>query len=582
MSMKRRFLTTVLATVATAAMAQLAEPALMDVGESEFVANVSSEKEVSTPHRSKASGLWYTKPLGAMYRHYYTNLGQTTSNTYIYIPYYEDFTYVNRSTNPTTCRWYVYNTSSATFEENTENVDDQGNFVPRLSAGYGLAIPRLTDRFVTEEYSMPYYSDNVGFAAGSGWFANDTYPDDGYYGWMAFVDNKHVYGTGSFDNHYLFGSSTATGSWQGYDSEGRTSTVYGTFPMNAVYQNYPAPISPLYVDCVYVDGQVWSDTRNPEPLANGATLTLELYDLYTGELLETLTATTGDYTEWNYYSSGTYGAYSYGYMKFSKKEDDPLFGSSEVPFVLDRAVQAVITGWDGDGVNFGIHAPVIQDCDYEAELGEAMFTVKDTTGKIVYPFTYTYSLGLAIALKFHAIMDNASVAETLTWVNGYGEENTISGYNVVRISDDGTTCENEDIPSAYNFNGLYVQTTMPWFDDNGFVENYTLSDSLEDWGLDISVEEYGSSTNTYRLSFTANAINEGEGRSAVVYLQGKGFTSSVPIHLLQGDISVEDGISSVSAEQPKVAEGTYNLAGQRVSQTTKGLIIKNGKKIINK
>ena len=43
-----------------------------------------------------------------------------------------------------------------------------------------------------------------------------------------------------------------------------------------------------------------------------------------------------------------------------------------------------------------------------------------------------------------------------------------------------------------------------------------------------------------------------------------------------------DGIENVTTRMEDANAPVYNLAGQRVSPTTKGILIKNGRKYINK
>ncbi len=64
--------------------------------------------------------------------------------------------------------------------------------------------------------------------------------------------------------------------------------------------------------------------------------------------------------------------------------------------------------------------------------------------------------------------------------------------------------------------------------------------------------------------------DEDEGWGAV------GFSAILPIE------GVEEGITEVATETSTKTAGTYNLAGQRVSDTTKGLLIKDGKKVLVK
>ena len=47
-------------------------------------------------------------------------------------------------------------------------------------------------------------------------------------------------------------------------------------------------------------------------------------------------------------------------------------------------------------------------------------------------------------------------------------------------------------------------------------------------------------------------------------------------------MGVEDGISAIENEGLNTKTSIYNLAGQRVDQTYKGLVIKNGKTTFQK
>ena len=42
------------------------------------------------------------------------------------------------------------------------------------------------------------------------------------------------------------------------------------------------------------------------------------------------------------------------------------------------------------------------------------------------------------------------------------------------------------------------------------------------------------------------------------------------------------GITNVTAKNAKVSTATYNIAGQRVNKDYKGLVVKDGKKIVRK
>lgn len=48
------------------------------------------------------------------------------------------------------------------------------------------------------------------------------------------------------------------------------------------------------------------------------------------------------------------------------------------------------------------------------------------------------------------------------------------------------------------------------------------------------------------------------------------------------ELATATGISSISATEAKEKTATFNLAGQQVSKSYKGIVVKNGKKYLNK
>lgn len=48
------------------------------------------------------------------------------------------------------------------------------------------------------------------------------------------------------------------------------------------------------------------------------------------------------------------------------------------------------------------------------------------------------------------------------------------------------------------------------------------------------------------------------------------------------ELATATGVSSVSVAEAKAKTATFNLAGQQVSESYKGIVVKNGKKYLNK
>lgn len=57
-------------------------------------------------------------------------------------------------------------------------------------------------------------------------------------------------------------------------------------------------------------------------------------------------------------------------------------------------------------------------------------------------------------------------------------------------------------------------------------------------------------------------------------------TNSVNIYGIE--LATATGVSSVSVAEAKAKTATFNLAGQQVSESYKGIVVKNGKKYLNK
>ena len=82
------------------------------------------------------------------------------------------------------------------------------------------------------------------------------------------------------------------------------------------------------------------------------------------------------------------------------------------------------------------------------------------------------------------------------------------------------------------------------------------------------------------LKVVCDPLPEGvSGRKCELHVQGKTCKSTYPIEVLQGD--AEAGINGVTVNVARDGK-TYNIGGQRVADDTKGLVIRNGKKYLNK
>ena len=82
------------------------------------------------------------------------------------------------------------------------------------------------------------------------------------------------------------------------------------------------------------------------------------------------------------------------------------------------------------------------------------------------------------------------------------------------------------------------------------------------------------------MSFQADALPEGvTGRQGEVKIKGKGVETT--IYVLQGDATL-DVNNAVADKLVKKSGKMFNIAGQEVGKNFKGIVVKDGKKLLNK
>ncbi len=523
----------------------------------------SDAKMKKSPARSAETGLYYYKPEGSMYSVEFEGVNSYIQ-TFVLVPAWEDtYTYKNMSTNPASTTWMTYNSSTYEFED--EMAGDTDITISYLDPGYGFYTPMLKDASGMNYYTMDYYYLDAEYGGYEGMLYASYDMDQ-----MGFFNNKSWYIYGAMDNDNMAGSGTVT-----YENEKYTVSTVG--------QLYPAPASPLYVESIDVLGNV----INGPCMANGAELTMNIYNTDTGELMETLTAGNDDYTEGQQMTRGT-TLISVGMLNFTKKVEDPLFGTMEEPITIDYPSTVIISGFENPDIDFGVSAFDKNDCDDmsylpEDEPGDIFFDCIGSTDEVELRYEE-----IALNVLFNGMMDKVIVSDEVVW----GDDYDGTGYSVIQISDDGQTCDTYGMEddSYHNLGALFVQTVREWYDEdaneNYYYDVYETTDEDNDWivGVNVDTEAYDEGYGYYLVSFEAEPLPSGmEGRSAILYFKGSGYTDSTPVVLIQGNADMPDGINSVLAPAGTAkTSGTYSVTGQRVSSNAKGIIIKDGKKYLNK
>ncbi len=564
----KKFLFTMLAVVfSTAMFAQLQKVSpssekvsiMQKVGKKTTVAPTMVQsfdaQKANVQKRADASqSTYYTKPSGSLYGAYDKD-GYSSYYNMLYLPAFNDALFTNKSPNPTTCKWTMGGTDMSDYGYVEANGDFYWYLYP---SDYLWYCPTLWNSSSTESYIIPSYYEEMGYPT-----VLACVPELMYLG---FNNPYYMYTYGWLDNEFVFGTGTFTTG--GY-----------TYTCTGVCQYLPKPITPLYFDEVVLEGMTYFSDG---PLRNGAELTMRLYDITNPSapvLYATLTATNDDWKEW---TNGFYGD-KLGGLTFTQKDEDPLFGTTIAPVTMDCPTEVLIYGFDDSNVSLGLGGEDIYECD--PELSECMqLVVLPSDPDNEYYFTYT---DLSLTMSFHALLDQVLVANSLTFYDtNYNPLFTQSGYNVLIFSDDGKTAKNDVEDEDYDLGCIVAETACPWYNvDNTSEEDYYF-EGLPDWitGYTVDTEDYvmEESYNNY-IFFTAEALPSGtDYRSATVYLHGRGVVADTRIYLLQGNIP--EGIEGIPAEATTTtkSEATYNLAGQRVSDSTKGIVIRDGKKFIAK
>ncbi|MBP1540960.1 MAG: BACON domain-containing protein [Prevotella sp.] len=136
-----------------------------------------------------------------------------------------------------------------------------------------------------------------------------------------------------------------------------------------------------------------------------------------------------------------------------------------------------------------------------------------------------------------------------------------------------------DVPASGDAQSITLHASEEYQDALGLTTNWNVE--APDWitvALTDNRDDESNYLNTTNLNVTVKP-NTGEARDGQVVIKYKAATYSVTIKQL----GVSTAITTVNADQQNDADApAYNLAGQRVGSSVKGIIIKNGKKYVVK
>lgn len=305
---------------------------------------------------------------------------------------------------------------------------------------------------------------------------------------------------------------------------------------------YDKPLGLVYAkDVTFV---VWGDgVKDANAPLNGQTLTTDIYTFGADGKLKPFTTVTA--TDDDVISVGN----DMYIISFKFMEEDPILGSVEAPVILpEEDFFVVISGFEKVDASF-----IAPFAAANGDSGHGYALLEDGSLSTI-PYRNSEDPQVNLHIGFHAAMP---VAELGSPENGIAVAPVEGGYAVTATNGD----------NAYNDIDIYTLTEAA---------EWTIE--YPDWIEAVECDE--SYLNRGILAFYIKAAalpadQSGRTGDVTFTLYGK----QVKVTVTQG---ATDGISSVENNATAKDNVIYNISGQKVNDGYKGLVIKNGKKFINK
>ncbi|MBR5686511.1 MAG: hypothetical protein IKX36_00955 [Prevotella sp.] len=550
--------------------------------------NVSfaTNKQVAK-RRAVEDGFYYLRPPGALYN----TIGPDFRYSYfplMYVGVNGPVKFYNACEDPTVAYWEINGRNMN--EEEPDYIDEGNNFyMEDKEEGFEDSgwyyMPILTDGGKFQFY-WAEDADDIGMELTGGYVVEPYVAVADTVEWMSLVCGEMCKLYGSINSGYPYGTRDVS------DLLGEPA---GSYRMNGIWQFYDKPISPFWFDQVSL--LVKSDSETP--LAEGSSLKMKIvkagynekgYAVYDeDEVIAELEAKPEDMVV----TSANDGNW---YALIFKNEVEDDFGVSIEPVVVEDAFAVIIDGFFDKGVDVCLFASDQTPYD-EDWIERTLWRLVDPDGNLIAD-TWGW-VGCNTFLSFSGIFDGAKVVEKETYEYTDGTVEEFTDLNYLKIGDDKKSVNMGD--NSVNY--AAVKTVMPWFDSNDNEQYYfEMPDWLETTDnqiLHITGQYSDGSEYTYGwgLAFTATSdvpegstVNGKPGRFAEIVIEGKGIVSK-PIYVLQGDITKEDvlaelenptGINTVKADNTANSNKTYSLTGAQVNKHHHGVVIRNGKKMIQK
>lgn len=517
-----------------------------------------------SPSSAVENGTWYSIP-GLYHRcfaRYSADSGSTSngnfsnySNPYVFIPVGKQVVFPNMCTDKGGAKW-GYNFTNW----GIEGYFDANNNGIRSAAMHGGA-----------SYYIPMIKSGEDiFFWGEEADGNPTFLVCDSVKAMSYEEigtNVKMY-LGVEEGKYLIGTTTTQMDVTG---NGTPETVY----QYGVSQSCPKPQAPLSFDYAFIPAFTYSEKGM---FQNGAKLKLVITGDESKKVLWEAYAGAGDFTNGTFSNSTTK---EFGNLKFQSTLTDKDGKEYVQTCTINEPYTINITGFQDPGVDVGMLT--VRRSSYGAKaLSPVRFLFQDALNRGHGAITNRNN-AYGLPLQLHGLYDVMAVSDN--YISNAGWDMT--DMSVLKFSADGITAVAGSNPSHTDVSYAQVRTQMDWFDAKG---NANYSMELPSWVTSVTAVPSPTLHNAYvALYFTVTPLPSGvSGRGAKMFIKSyMGGISDKPIYILQGDYTKEmvdaaTGIDAISLPKRNITSTTVNLFGQRVGANAKGIVIKNGIKILQK
>lgn len=534
--------------------------------------DMKAGQKFQAPRKDFASELWYARPQGSYWLggQYYDDNEELQSYKYLVLPPFTDVEFINASTDAASTKWYIGD------EELTEEVDEDNNLKtpynkPRM--GYVSGLPTLVkgeDSYQIADYAL----------------ICDSMP-------------QFVHAFNYLDGHRYYGYSDGSSAFQSgpdefdFDDDGEPDVFY----IENFLQYFEKPLSPTLL----YDVVLWA-TSPSKKINNIGDLQLVFrrWDYGTdeegkrvrelGDTIKILNCTSAEFdTEYISDAAKVYPAT----LIFAAEEEDEFGTPTATPFVLDSKYAIELGGFGLDEMDIRFYFTDQGECveEYESWATPTFLTCCDeegnTLGRLSYWNDYTDSQTgelirycYSIAYMFDVVMDGMTISE---------------GTELQKAAVEGGDSEADPEEGEEYGDPVYLWTNLPIYDIQGegeevtaeWTDNYDF-DGIPEWAtikIDPSYYEYEDESGYVRglnmVWFEVEPLPEGvTGRTATIkVVSATGMECPTAITLVQGDLE-QEGVNTIKFDANGKLMKTYNLAGQKVGDSFKGIVIKDGKKVL--